>query len=68
MLSKEKFDTYQEVRHSGLLNMCDIKGVVAMSEELVKECPTEFDALSEDDCKEIMFHFKEYFDTYAKDC
>ena len=55
MITKKQFQTYLEIRDSGITNMFDVKKVVELSEG----------ALSKEDCIFIMKNFSELCDLYA---
>lgn len=56
MVIKQQFQTYLEIRDSGVTNMFDVTKVVELSDGvLIKE-----------DCIFIMKHFNELWDKYAE--
>jgi hypothetical protein len=53
MITKEEFEQYEGIRRSGVINMFDVKGVVALSDSLTRE-----------KCIEIMTNYSELYKQY----
>ena len=55
MVTKKQFQTYLEIRDSGITNMFDVRKVVELSKEI----------LNRKDCMFIMKNFSELCDRYT---
>lgn len=55
MITREKFETYEDVRLGGETNMFLIQNVIDLSHE----------ELTKDDCLEIMRNYNHYSDKYG---
>ena len=55
-VSKEQFQTYLEIRDSGVTNMFDVRKVVELSDGILKR----------EDCIFIMKNFNELWDKYGE--
>lgn len=56
MITKKQFQTYLEIRDSGITNMFDIRKVVELSDGTLKR----------EDCIFIMKNFNELWDKYGE--
>ena len=54
IITKEKFNTYTAIQHSGMTNMFDVKRVISLSHH----------TLNKEDCLDIMKNYSEYKKEY----
>lgn len=55
-MTKEKFNAYRKVQFSGATNMWDVQKVIDLSD----------DALTKEDCLDIMQNYKAYEEKFGK--
>lgn len=55
MITKEKMETYESIRSSGITNMFDVKAVIFLSEDI----------LTKEDCIEIMKNYKSLMEKFG---
>jgi hypothetical protein len=55
-MNKEKFETYESIRQSGLTNMFDVKKVIELSNN----------TLTHDDCLDIMRNYSKYSEEWSE--
>lgn len=64
-MNKEKFELYVRVQKTGITNMWDVNKVIEIANDIIVQDELSIDALTKEDCLDIMENYSEYIEKFG---